>query len=63
MADANEEWAIEHVEEQHYDITSLLNYDAAGVEVWGPDVTDPTTVEQDEWREASKPLKQVSELG
>jgi hypothetical protein len=51
MADASEDWAIEHIAEQQYEIISLLNYDATDVEVWGPNVTDPTAVEQDEWRE------------
>jgi hypothetical protein len=55
MADASEDWAIEHVEEQQYDIISLLNYDATDVEVWGPNVTDRTTVEQENGARLSRP--------
>jgi hypothetical protein len=50
-AEAVEEWTIKHFEEQLYDIVSMLDYDAKDVKMWGPNATDPTTVEQEEWRE------------
>lgn len=51
MADTSEDWAIEHVEEQLYDIISLLTYDAKDVKMRGPNVTDAATVGEDEWSE------------
>jgi hypothetical protein len=33
-----DDWAIEHVDGQQYDIVSLLNYDARDVTMRGPDV-------------------------
>ena len=51
MSDADREWTIEHAGEQLYDIISLLDYDETSVKMCGPTATDPTTVEQEEWRE------------
>ena len=52
MSDADREWTIEHAGEQLYDIISLLDYDETSVKMCRPTATDPTTVEQEEWREA-----------
>lgn len=38
MADASEDWAIEHVKDQTYDVVSLLGYDAKDVVFEGPNV-------------------------
>jgi predicted nucleotide-binding protein len=46
VAAASEEWAIEHVQEQQYDVFSLLDYDASDVEMSGPNVKD-TNIEWD----------------
>ena len=51
MSDPDREWTIEHAGEQLYDIISLLDYDETSVKMWGPTAIDPTTVEQEEWRE------------
>ena len=51
MSDADREWTIEHAGEQLYDIISLLDYDETSVKMCRPTATDPTTVEQEEWRE------------
>lgn len=47
MADAEPEWTVVHVEEQRYDIASMLEYDASHVKMWGPNVIDAATVGED----------------
>jgi hypothetical protein len=49
--DVDPEWTITHVEEQLYDIASLLRYDATTVKIWGPDVTDAGSFAEAEWLE------------
>ena len=51
MSDADREWTIEHAGEQLYDIISSLDYEETSVKMCGPTATDPTTLEQEEWRE------------
>jgi hypothetical protein len=51
MADAEPEWTVVHVEEQRYDIASMLEYDASHVKMWGPNVTDAATTGEDAWRQ------------
>jgi len=63
MSDADREWTIEHAGEQLYDIVILLDYDEPSFKIWRPTATDPTTVEQEKWRETFKPWRQASEFG